>query len=132
MQERDINYQFFKLTPDQTEEFTALKLTGQMPKHGPLELEEEVEMHQHGIKAMYIVEGVTEFCGTEVQNVLGQDQEQDAVLVSANQPHSWLSRLKGTEIYQVHDSALVERMLSFSLAFNTIVGLMGWGSYRSK
>lgn len=112
MQERDVNYRFFQLTPNQTAEFTVLKSAGQMPKHGPLELDEEVKMHQHSVRAMYIVEGETEFCGTMVKNVLGQDQEQNAVLVSANELHGWLSRLKGTEIYQVHDSVLVDRIVS--------------------
>ncbi len=109
---REANYQFFKLTAKQDAVFTQLKSEGQLPVHGPLELDEEIEMHKHPIKALYIVDGITQFCGTEVQTVLGTDQEQNAVLVAENQIHGWLSRLKGTKISQVHDPVLAERVLS--------------------
>ncbi len=104
-------YQFLNLTPEQREEYSSLKVEGQTSSHGPLSLGEIVTMHQHDAIAMYIVNGSVCFSGNSVQKELGQNQEQDAVLVSANQQHGWLSRLDGTEIDQVHGPTLVNRVL---------------------
>lgn len=112
MERQAEQYQFLYLTPDQREEFVSLESNGQTSTHGRLELGEVVEMHQHDAIAMYVVNGRVCFSGTGVKRELGQDQEKDAVLVSANQPHGWLSRLDGTEIVQVHGPTLVDRILS--------------------
>ena len=107
-----MNYQFFKLAPKQLEEFNTLKSAGKTSKHGPLELNEQVGMHKHGEKAMYIVKGVAEFYGNVVKRVVGDGKKLNAVLVNANQLHGWLGKLKGTEIDQVHGSAFVNRVLA--------------------
>ena len=107
-----MNYKFFKLTQKQLEEFNSLKMSGKTSMHGPLELNEKVDMHRHGEKAMYIVKGVAEFYGNVVRKVVGEGKRLNAVLVNANQLHGWLGKLKGTEIDQVHGSAFVNRVLA--------------------
>lgn len=105
-------YKFLNLTPEQREKFISLESNGQTSTHGRLGLGGIVKMHQHDAIAMYVVNGRVCFSGVGVERELGQDHEEDAALVSPNQPHGWLSRLDGAEIVQVHGPALVERILS--------------------
>lgn len=107
-----MNYQFFKLTGKQLEEFQNLKSEGYTSKHGPLGLNEKVAMHKHGNSAMYLVKGVAEFYGTMVKKVLGTGKRLNAVLVSKDQEHGWLGKLNGTEIDQVFGSSLVNRVIA--------------------
>ena len=107
-----MNYQFFKLTDKQLKEFDELKTAGYTSKHGPLALGEKVAMHKHANAAMYLVKGVAEFYGTAVKKVLGAGKRINAVLVSADREHGWLSKLNGTQINQVFGSSLVNRVIA--------------------
>lgn len=107
-----MNYQFFKLTPKQLEEFKSLKESGYSSNHGPLSFGEKVQMHSHGAAAMYLVKGVAQFSGTMVKRVLGNGKRVNSVLVSARQKHGWKDMFGGTVIDQVFGQKLVSRVLT--------------------
>ena len=107
-----LNYEFFNLNPSQMEEVRALKSAGETSTHGSLGMDEIVDIHSHGQKAMYVVQGIADFYGIGVREVLSNNGELNTVLVEANQVHGWRSRLAGTEIDQVHGITLVERVLA--------------------
>lgn len=107
-----MNYQFYKLSPKQLEEFETFKKGGYSSMHGPLKLNEKVPMHSHGAKAMYLVKGIAQFTGSMVEKVLGNGKRVNSVLVSAGQEHGWLGKLENTEIDQVFGEKLVNKVLA--------------------
>lgn len=89
---------FMNLTRDQLERFEGLKTDRDLAHHGPLARGQEVPVHCHKERSLYLVRGKAEFTDGKDGRVVGDGAECNAVVISANQNHGWRSLADGVMI----------------------------------
>ena len=97
----EIDMKFLTLSADQVARFQLLKTSREAAFHGPLAFGQEVPVHTHELTAVYLVQGLAEFVGTNIRRVLGIDATANAVLVPAGEKHGWIGLRANTLIEHV-------------------------------